>query len=143
MSAQKRTRSNIIINNKKEIKLTIDISYGARKHDGEFYYCVNRGSTSETVHQKSMKLTLSIEKFSYFDLVPILTESLTKLAIPATFNSNTHIVMIPEPNKIALDTNKSTKMYHRLICMDSRKWSLSTDGALTVCIVDKVILIVE
>ena len=142
MQEQKRSRPNYPSDNNNNIKLSLTVSYGARKFNGEFYCCVSRGASSETVYRKTITTKLQKSKITFSDLIPIITDALANLSVPVIFNQNYHTLMVPNPNLIKLDSNKSAKLYRLLSSIDTRKWSMSSDGSLTVCIVDIVHLFI-
>ncbi len=139
---QKRSRPNYASDINNNIKLSLSVSYGARKCNGEFYCCVGRGASSETVYHKTITTKLQKSKITFSDLIPLITDALANLAVPVILNQNYHTIMVPDPNPIKLDANKSAKLYRLLSSIDTRKWSMSSDGSLTVCIVDIVHLFI-
>lgn len=125
------------------IKITLEVSYGARRTSSGYYLNPSKGTRSESRHAKKKKITVHPDQrggVSMSSLIPHIHGILSsELAVSVSEQSlNNECVMLPSSDIVHIDTGKNPVGYFPLHSIDFRKWRFTESGLLQVVVVSKV-----
>ena len=113
------------------LKITLNLYYGAKIHNGSFFLRLATTSNADTMFIKTRREFTNVCTFS--DLLAFVQESMLKLTLPISYDPNMHLLMFP-----CLETTVINNIDYHLLLELGKDWSTSQDQAVAICVVDKV-----